>query len=65
MDADAKQSEFCFWLSGILLAGLVLNAVFGLWWADAVAALVMAPFIAKEGAEALRGERCGACPNPD
>ena len=58
MGADAKQSEFCFWLSGILLAGLVLNAAFGLWWADSVAAFVMAPLIAKEGAEALRGESC-------
>jgi divalent metal cation (Fe/Co/Zn/Cd) transporter len=61
MDADAKQSEFCFWLSAILLAGLMLNAVFGLWWADVAAALVMAPLIAKEGAEALRGKRCNAC----
>jgi divalent metal cation (Fe/Co/Zn/Cd) transporter len=62
MRADAKQTEFCFWLSGILLAGLVLNATFGLWWADAVAALVMAPLIAKEGIEALRGdEGCDSC----
>jgi len=61
MGADAKQSEFCFWLSGILLAGLALNAAFGLWWADAVAALVMAPLIAQEGAEALRGKRCNTC----
>src|SRR6267378_3609357 len=38
MHADAKQAEFCAYLSAILLAGLLLNAVFGLWWADPVAA---------------------------
>jgi len=58
MRADAKQSEFCAWLSGILLAGLVLNAAFGLWWADPAAALVMLPIIVREGIEALRGESC-------
>jgi divalent metal cation (Fe/Co/Zn/Cd) transporter len=49
MHADAKQTEFCAYLSGILLAGLLLNALFGLWWADPVAALIMVPIIAKEG----------------
>jgi divalent metal cation (Fe/Co/Zn/Cd) transporter len=61
MRADAKQSEFCAWLSGILLAGLVLNAAFGMWWADPAAALLMAPLIAREGMEAFRGEHCGDC----
>lgn len=58
MNADAKQTEFCTYLSAILLGGLLLNAVWGLWWADPVAALVMAPIIANEGVEALRGESC-------
>src|SRR5882757_1620930 len=48
MHADAKQTEFCTYLSAILLAGLLLNAFFGLWWADPVAALIMVPIIAKE-----------------
>jgi divalent metal cation (Fe/Co/Zn/Cd) transporter len=30
-----------------------LNAVFGWWWADPVAALAMTPIIAKEGLEGL------------
>ena len=34
MHADAKQTEFCTYQSAILLAGLLLNAFFGLWWAD-------------------------------
>ncbi|HSF25368.1 MAG TPA: cobalt transporter, partial [Blastocatellia bacterium] len=58
MAADAKQTELCTYLSAILLAGLLLNALFGWWWADPVAALVMVPIIVKEGVEGLRGEGC-------
>lgn len=47
MHADAKQTEFCSYLSAILLAGLLLNAVFRLWWADPLAALIMVPIIVK------------------
>jgi divalent metal cation (Fe/Co/Zn/Cd) transporter len=61
MHADAKQTEFCTYLSGILLAGLLLNTLFGLWWADPVAALVMVPIIAKEGIEGLQGKACDEC----
>ena len=61
MHADARQTEFCTYLSGILLAGLSLNALFGLWWADPVAGLVMVPIIAKEGIEGLRGKACDDC----
>jgi divalent metal cation (Fe/Co/Zn/Cd) transporter len=58
MHADAKQTDFCVYLSAILLLGLVLNAALGWWWADPVAALIMVPLIAKEGLEALKGESC-------
>jgi len=58
MHADAKQTDFCLYLSGILLIGLVLNASLGWWWADPVAALIMVPLIAKEGADAMKGETC-------
>ena len=37
--ADAQQTYACWYLSVVTLAGLALNAVFGLWWADPVAAL--------------------------
>jgi divalent metal cation (Fe/Co/Zn/Cd) transporter len=60
MHADARQTEFCAYLSAILLGGLLLNALFGLWWADPAAALVMVPIIAKEGYEGLRARAC-AC----
>ncbi len=58
MAADAKQTEFCTYLSAILLGGLLLNAAFDLWWADPAAALIMVPIIAKEGVDGLRGKTC-------
>jgi divalent metal cation (Fe/Co/Zn/Cd) transporter len=58
MVSDSKQTNICAYLSVILLAGLILNALFGWWWADPVAALVMIPIIVKEGIEGLRGEVC-------
>lgn len=61
MNADSRQTDLCAYLSAILLGGLILNALFGWWWADPVAALVMLPIIAREGIEALRGETCDDC----
>lgn len=58
--ADSLQSEICSYLAAILLVGLALNALFQWWWADPAAALIMVPFIAKEGLEAWRGRAC-AC----
>jgi divalent metal cation (Fe/Co/Zn/Cd) transporter len=60
MHADSRQTEFCTYLSAILLGGLLLNSAWGLWWADPVAALVMVPIIAKEGIDGLRGDACCA-----
>ena len=58
MHADAKQTDFCAYLSGILLIGLVLNATAGLWWADPIAAILMVPLIFREGIEGLRAKPC-------
>ena len=58
MNADARQTDFCVYLSGILLAGLLLNAMLGWWWADPVAAIIMVPIIAKEGINAVKGRTC-------
>ena len=55
LTAEARQTEICTYLSAILLGGLLLNALFGWWWADPVAALAMVPLIAYEGLEAVRG----------
>ena len=61
MQADAKQTDFCAYLSAIVLVGLILNILFNLWWADPVAAFLMIPLIAREGIEALRGKKCADC----
>jgi len=58
LKADSHQTDICAYLSAILLGGLVLNALFGWWWADPVAALIMVPIIAREGLEAWQGEEC-------
>ena len=58
LHADSRQTDICAYLSAILLLGLLLNAAFGWWWADPAAGLVMAPLIAYEGSEALRGKTC-------
>ena len=55
MRADSRQADFCTYLSAILLGGLLLNAVFGWWWADPLAGLVMVPIVAKEGIDGSRG----------
>jgi divalent metal cation (Fe/Co/Zn/Cd) transporter len=59
MQADSRQADFCTCLSGILLGGLLLNALAGWWWADPAAGLAMVPIIAKEGVQSLRGRACG------
>ena len=54
--ADAYETIACSWLSLTTLLGLVLNAVFGWWWADPLAALAIVPLVVREGLEGLRGE---------
>lgn len=58
MAADARQTDFCAYLAAILLGGLLLNALFQMWWADPAAGLVMVPIIAKEGIAGWRGKSC-------
>jgi divalent metal cation (Fe/Co/Zn/Cd) transporter len=54
--AEAKETLACSYLSFTLLLGLVANAAAGWWRADPVAALLMVPWLVKEGLEGLRGE---------
>jgi divalent metal cation (Fe/Co/Zn/Cd) transporter len=61
MVADSRQTDICAYLSAILLGGLTLNALFGWWWADPLAALIMVPIIVREGFEAWQGESCEEC----
>ena len=57
--ADSHQTLLCSYLSAALLAGLVLHSALGWWWADPVAALVIAGFAVREGIEAWHGDACG------
>ncbi|CAM5785377.1 cation diffusion facilitator family transporter [Cellulomonas persica] len=56
--ADSKQTLICSYLSAVLLIGLVLNSTLGWWWADPLAAVVIAGFAVREGLEAWKGEAC-------
>lgn len=59
--ADSKQTLTCMLLSVSLLIGLGLNYVFGLWWADPAAGLLIVGFLIKEGRQALREEKLCTC----
>ena len=59
LNADAAQSSLCGYLSWIALAGLLVNAVAGNSLADPIAAVLLVPFVAKEGWEAMRASRPG------
>ena len=61
LEADAKQTALCAYLSLIALIGVGLNAMLGWWWADPVAALIMVPIIFKEGIDAVRAKQCDDC----
>jgi divalent metal cation (Fe/Co/Zn/Cd) transporter len=55
---EGTQNMLCAYLSVAVLAGLALNAAFGWWWADPMAALVIAGVAVREGLEAWQGEDC-------
>ena len=54
--SDARQTQLCAWLSAVLLAGLLLNATLGWWWADPAAALAIAAVALREGVQTWRAE---------
>ncbi len=59
--ADAAQSALCAYLSLIALAGLAINAIWHVKWADPAAALAIVPLVLLEGREAMSGKTCGCC----
>jgi len=59
LKADAAESSLCGYLSWIALGGLLANACFGKSWADPVAALLLVPFVLKEGWETMRSSSPG------
>jgi len=60
--ADSKQTLLCTYLSAVLLAGLLLNSLFGWSWADPLAALAIAVIAVREGINAWKGDTCCATP---
>src|SRR3954470_22703348 len=59
--SESRQTMLCAYLSAALLVGLGANAIFGWWWADPVAALVIAGVAAREARDAWRGHACDCC----
>ena len=60
--SEGQKNMLCAYLSAALLVGLGANALFGLWWADPVTALVIAAVALKVGQESWRGKRCCTAP---
>lgn len=58
MRADAMESVTCGWLSLVVVIGLAVQLLTGVWWADAVTSLAIVWFLVKEGREAWRGDDC-------
>ena len=52
--ADAAESALCAYLALVALVGLGINAIWHIWWADPIAALVIVPLILWEGWEAMQ-----------
>jgi divalent metal cation (Fe/Co/Zn/Cd) transporter len=59
--SEAGQNQICAYLSVALLAGLLLNATLGWWWADPVAAIVIGAVALQEGVEGWPGEPGDCC----
>jgi len=60
--SEGQQNMLCAYLSAALLVGLGANALFGLWWADPITALLIAGVAVKEGRESWRGDSCCTAP---
>ncbi len=54
---DAACSVVCLYLAAVALAGLVMNQLFGLWWADPLAAIALVWWIRGEAREAIEAGR--------
>ena len=59
---EGGQNLLCAYLAAAVLAGLIANGLWGWWWVDPLAGLVVAAMAVREGREAWRGESCCAVP---
>jgi len=60
---EGGQNLLCAYLAAAVLAALVANSLWGWWWVDPVAGLVVAAVAVREGREAWKGENCCALPS--
>ena len=58
MMTDAKQTDFCMYQAATQLLGLLCHSLFGINWADRLAARILVPILIRAGVLALRGEHC-------
>lgn len=54
--SEAEQTRICALLSGVVVAGVGLNALLSWWWADPVAAFVIGALAGAAGLRAWRAE---------
>src|SRR6266436_1047313 len=59
LKADAAESALCAYMAWIALAGLAVNAIWGKWWADPLAALALTPLILREAWTAVHSSKLG------
>jgi divalent metal cation (Fe/Co/Zn/Cd) transporter len=64
---EGRQNLICAYLAIAVLAGLLANTLFGIWWLDPIVALGIALLAVFEARRAWRGEACGCatCASPD
>ena len=58
IESDSAQTLACWWMSLSLLVGLTLNLLFGWWWADPAAGIVISIVVFREGWNSWRGKEC-------
>ena len=58
LNADAAQGVACWYLAVVVIVGLLAQRLFGLWWVDGVASLVIVAFLLREAREAWEGNHC-------
>jgi divalent metal cation (Fe/Co/Zn/Cd) transporter len=58
---EGRQNLLCAYLAVAVLAGLLVNTWFGIWWLDPAVGLLIAALAVREGCEAWQGETCACC----
>lgn len=62
---EGTQNLLCGYLAAAVLAGLLANTLFGVWWLDGAVALAISAWAVAEGRRAWAGRGCGCGCQPD